>query len=248
MTDFSYQLYSSRNFGPVDQTISLLAEAGYKQVEGFGGIYGDPAALRDQLDQAGLTMPTGHFDLKMIEQTPEKAIKIAQSLGIKALFVPHLDAADRPKMPDEWLRFGGRLEEVGKPIRDAGLHFGWHNHDFEFQSLTGDTSPIDLILEAGKELALELDLAWVAVSGHRPSDWVRKYSDRLIAVHLKDIAPKGDCLDEDGWQDVGHGTMDWEDIIKAVRETDCQFFVMEHDNPKDDARFARRSIASAKTF
>ena len=248
MTEFSYQLYSSRNFGPLDQTIFMLAEAGYKQVEGFGGIYNDPEALRGQLDQVGLTMPAGHFDLKTIEEAPEKVINIAQRLGIRALFVPNLDAADRPETPDGWLGFGRRLEQAGKPIRDAGLHFGWHNHDYEFQSLAGDALPLDLILEGGKELALELDLAWVAIGGHRPSDWVRKYSDRLIAVHAKDIAPKGDCLDEDGWQDVGHGIMDWEDTIRAVRETNCEFFVMEHDNPNDDVRFARRSIASAKTF
>ena len=77
---------------------------------------------------------------------------------------------------------------------------------------------------------------------------MRKYNDRLIAVHVKDIAITGDCLDEDGWEDVGYGTMDWEDTIQSVRETNCQFLVMEHDNPNDDVRFARRSIASAKTF
>ena len=226
----------------------MLADAGYKQVEGFDGIYSDPEALRGQLDQAGLTMPTGHFDLKMIEDAPKKAIAIAQSLGITALFVPYLKAEDRPETADGWLALGRRLEEAGKPINDAGLNFGWHNHDFEFKSLTGDTVPLDLILEGGEELVLELDLAWVSVAGHRPSDWVRKYCDRLIAVHLKDIATTGDCLDEDGWEDVGHGTLEWEDTIQSVRETDCQFLVMEHDNPNDDVRFARRSIASAKTF
>ena len=121
-------------------------------------------------------------------------------------------------------------------------------NDFEFKNIEGDMLPLDLILEGGPELALELDLAWVAVGRQRPSDWVRKYSDRLIAVHVKDRAPEGECLDEDGWEDVGHGTMDWVDTISAVRETACQFFVMEHDNPKDDARFARRALAAANTF
>ncbi|MFZ9119536.1 MAG: sugar phosphate isomerase/epimerase family protein [Paracoccaceae bacterium] len=248
MTEFSYQLYSSRNFGPLDQTISMLSEAGYRQVEGFGGVYGNPDALRGDLDRAGLSMTTGHFDLKMVEDTPEKAINIARSLGMKALFVPYLDAADRPTTAEGWLAFGKRLQEAGKPIRDAGLPFGWHNHDFEFKNIEGDMLPLDLILEGGPELALELDLAWVSVGGQRPSDWVHKYSDRLIAVHVKDIAHEGECLDEAGWEDVGHGTMDWVDTISAVRETACQFFVMEHDNPKDDARFARRSLAAANTF
>ena len=37
-------------------------------------------------------------------------------------------------------------------------------------------------------------------------------------------------------------------IIAALRKIGVRHFVMEHDNPKDDARFATRSIASAKSF
>ncbi len=39
MTDFSYQLYSSRNFGPLPETLKMLGNLGYTQVEGYGGLY-----------------------------------------------------------------------------------------------------------------------------------------------------------------------------------------------------------------
>ena len=35
----SYQLYSSRNFPPLADTLRMLRTAGYEAVEGFGGIY-----------------------------------------------------------------------------------------------------------------------------------------------------------------------------------------------------------------
>ena len=35
MTDFSYQLYSSRNFPPLADTLRMVAEVGYTQVEGL---------------------------------------------------------------------------------------------------------------------------------------------------------------------------------------------------------------------
>ena len=38
---------------------------------------------------------------------------------------------------------------------------------------------------------------------------VGSYAGRVKAVHIKDIAPPGECADEDGWADVGHGTLDW---------------------------------------
>ena len=61
--NWSFQLYSARNFQPWDKVLKLLGEAGYKEVEGYGGVYADPAGLRKELDKNGLTMPTGHFSI-----------------------------------------------------------------------------------------------------------------------------------------------------------------------------------------
>jgi hypothetical protein len=42
--------------------------------------------------------------------------------------------------------------------------------------------------------------------------------------------------------------VDWKGLMVALRGTGAKHFIMEHDNPSDDARFARRSLASAKTY
>jgi hypothetical protein len=36
--------------------------------------------------------------------------------------------------------------------------------------------------------------------------------------------------------------------MKALRATPCTNFIMEHDNPSDHARFAKRSLAAAKAL
>ena len=64
MTALSYQLYSSRNFGPIDATLAMVAEAGYRHVEGFGGLYPDAAAataLRAAMDASDLQASTAAF-------------------------------------------------------------------------------------------------------------------------------------------------------------------------------------------
>ena len=53
--DWSFQLYSARNFQPWDKVLKMLGQVGYKQVEGFGGVYADPAAFRKELDANGLS-------------------------------------------------------------------------------------------------------------------------------------------------------------------------------------------------
>ena len=48
MHTISYQLYSSRNWD-ADETFAMLAEVGYKEVEGVGPHYEDTAATKARL-------------------------------------------------------------------------------------------------------------------------------------------------------------------------------------------------------
>ena len=242
----SYQLYSSREFGPMPETLKMLSKAGYAEVEGFGGLYPDldnVDGLAASIKAAGLEMPSGHFGLDMVEEAPAKVVEAAQKLGIRHAFVPYLDADSRPNDAAGWRDFGARVEKAGAPLVAAGLSYGWHNHDFEFTALSDGTMPIDALFEGGPNLTLEFDLAWCARAGQDPFPWIEKLSARIITAHVKDIAPEGQNLNEDGWADVGQGTMDWAGLMGALRGTDCAHFIMEHDKPSDDARFATSSIA-----
>ncbi len=251
MTDFSYQLYSSRNFPPLADTLKMLAEAGYTGVEGYGALYADPgkvAELVANLKGSGLAMPTGHFSLDMLENDPARVLEIARAVGIERVYCPYLVAENRPADRAGWVAFGRRLQQASQPYRDAGLGFGWHNHDFEFKALPDGTLPQEAIFEGGPDLEWEADIAWVIRGGVDPLDWIDRHGARITAVHVKDIAPAGENADEDGWADVGQGTVDWRALMEALRGTPAKHFVMEHDNPADDARFARRSLDAAKTY
>jgi len=246
MVDISYQLYCSRNFPPLAETCKMLAAAGYTQVEGFGGLFDDLDALKGAVDGAGLSMTSSHINLAMVREDPAQAIRICQTMGVKKAFAPFIMPDDRPNDDAGWRALGQELAELAKPLADAGVTFGWHNHDFELVPLASGARPLDLMAESG--LALELDLGWVARAGEDPAAWVTKYAKQIAAVHVKDIAPAGDCADEDGWADVGHGTLDWSAIHAACAAAGVTHYVVEHDNPNDHARFAGRSIAAIKTF
>lgn len=251
MTDFSYQLYSSRNFPPLADTLKMLKRLGYASVEGYGALYADAAKvaeLKAHLGDSGLTMPSGHFGLDMVENDPAGTLDIARALGVETIYVPYLLPDQRPDTGAGWAAFGKRLQEASKPYRDAGLGFGWHNHDFEFKKTADGAIPQVAIFEGGPDLEWEADLAWVIKGGADPLEWIETFGKRLTAVHLKDIASAGENADEDGWADLGHGTVDWKALKAALAGTGVKYFVMEHDNPKDQERFASRSIATAKTL
>ncbi|OAP42700.1 xylose isomerase [Sinorhizobium glycinis] len=253
MKDVSFQLYSARNFPPLAEVLSALGEAGYTQVEGYGALYasltdGEIAGFKSGLDRHGLTMPTAHFGIDMLETDPGRVLKIAQTLGIRAVYCPYLMPDQRPTDATGWRAFGARLQAAGKPFRDAGLDFGWHNHDFEFFPVADGSVPLDLIFAGGPELSWEADIAWIVRGSADPFAWISKYRSRITAVHVKDIAPKGENASEDGWADVGQGTLDWKALIQALSMTSAKYFIAEHDNPSDFRRFAKRSLASIQSY
>ena len=248
--DLSFQLYSARDFTPWDQVVAKLAELGYTQVEGFGGVYEDPAAFRALLERHGLTMPSGHFfPIGNFEDGLAGSLATAKTLGMNRIFCP----APEDKWRDgtdaaTWISLARRLEEAGKKVNDAGFRFGWHNHHWEFMPLPDGSIAMDLILEHAPSIDWEMDVAWVVRGGADPLKWIADHKGRITTAHVKDIAPEGQNADEDGWADVGHGTMDWKAIMAALRGAGVDLFVAEHDKPSDVNRFASRSIDSIRNL
>lgn len=244
--DIGFQLYSARNF-PLADVLALVSRLGYRQVEGYGSLYTDPKALRAQLDANGLTMPTAHIGLGDLEQT-DKTLQLAETLGIKVVVCPWLAPDQRPTSADGWRAFGEKLQKIGKPFQDAGLGFGYHNHDFEFARYDGRFA-MDFLLEAAPAVNVEADVAWIVRGGADPAPWLEANGERIVAVHVKDIAPAGANLDEDGWADVGQGVVPWGKLWPIVTgKTRAGYFIAEHDNPKDVERFASRSLAAIKAL
>jgi sugar phosphate isomerase/epimerase len=246
--DLSFQLYSARNFPPLDDFLGKLAALGYKQVEGFGGLYSDPAAFAAMLRKHGLSMPTGHFGPDMLKDKAA-TLKVAEAVGVKTIFAPHINRELFGNSDAKWKEFAETLAGFAETYKAEGYGFGWHNHHFEFWKTEGGSTPMEIILETGADLEWEMDVAWVAKGGEDPRAWMDKYGDRITAVHVKDIAPEGENANEDGWADVGYGIMDWDNLINDVKaKTKAKYFVAEHDNPSDAERFARRSIETAKAW
>lgn len=251
MTELTYQLYSSRKFPHLANTLAMLAGMGYVSVEGYSALYADDALVADlvrHLEGSGLTMPSGHFSLDMIETETAKVLDIAGALGIRTICVPHIAADRRPDTGGGWEAFGRRVAEAGKPIRDAGLHFSWHNHDFEFIPTDDGALPQAAIFEGAPDLEWEADLAWVVRGGGDALKAFADFADRISAVHLKDIAPAGQANGEDGWADFGAGTVNWAGLIGALKTSPVRLWIVEHDNPSDDRRFAEASLAAARSL
>lgn len=242
MTNYriSFQLYSARNFPPVDAVLEGLAAIGYDAVEPYGGNFlDDPRGFRGKADRLGLAIPTAHVALSILDADRTRTIDIAKTLGLETVIIPHIGGDDRPKDAAGWRALGERLAGHAEALGRTGLKLAWHNHDFEYARLADGSRPIDHLL-AGQGVLFEPDVAWIARAGADIPSEVAQYGSKVVAVHIKDTAPAGVTKD-DGWTDVGAGTIAWQQAWPAIAATGVTLLVIENDNPSDWRSFAANS-------
>jgi sugar phosphate isomerase/epimerase len=236
----SFQLYSARKFPPVEAQLEALAAIGFDAVEPYGGAYGnDPAGLRRKLDAVGLACPTAHVALDLLNSDRAAAIGIAEALGLETVVVPYLVAEKRPADAAGWKTIGAQLAGHAAALAEKGFRLAWHNHDFEYATLPDGSRPIEHLL-AGKGVGFEADIGWIARAGKDPEAEVKRYAGKIAAFHVKDLAPAGTTAD-DGWTDIGSGTIAWKTLLPAIEASASDLLVFEHDNPSDWRGFASRS-------
>ncbi len=239
----AFQLYTSRNFPPLEDQLAGLAELGYDGVEPFLPNYGDdPARFRRQIDAAGLACFGFHLPYDGLIADPQKFIDIALTIGSNLLIPPYLPPEARPVDAEGWRAVGRNLAKAAEPVKAAGLRLAWHNHDFEYDPLPDGTRPIDLLLEAaGPTVGYEVDFAWVTRGGGDPLAELRRYGSRMTAIQVKDTHFPV-ALAEGGWAATGDGVVDWPTLYPLFSTTPADHLVVEHDEPADWRNIAKRSI------
>lgn len=239
------QLYTLRHLGgDVDDALRVVAEAGYAAVETVGTHGLDAETLRAALDRYGLRAVSSHLPLATLRDEVEATAAFARAVGVERLGVPWIPEEERPVDASGWRRLGARLAELGARYRRHGLRLEFHNHDVELAAVDGGTA-LDALLEGADpaDLDVQLDLAWVARAGHDPLEVLERHGARCRSLHVKDLAPSGTRLDEDGWTTVGQGTLDWSRLLPVARRVGVETLLVEHDLPSDPVAVVRDAYA-----
>lgn len=242
-----FQLYSAREFPPLEARMRLLAELGYTHVEPYGALLERRGELEAALAATGLKAPTTHVGLDRLRDDLDGTAAELKALGVETAIIPHLRPGDRPTESEGWRQLGHELAALGHRLAGKGLDLAWHNHDFEMAALPDGSRPMDLLLEAAPRLGWEADIAWIVRGGQDPVAWLGRHAERIVALHVKDIMGERGGP-EDGWADIGHGILDWTRLLPAMRATAARWWVAEHDRPSDADRFARNSIATFRSW
>lgn len=231
------QLYTVRDLFAKDPegTLAGLAQAGYAEVEFAGYNKLSAAAVKGMLQRSGLDAPSAHVDLTDIRTKWQASLDFAKEVGHRYLVLAYLDRADRHAL-DSYRRVAEILNKAAREAKKVGITVAYHNHDFEFFPLEGQT-PYDVFLSATDRtlVKLELDLYWATKGGADPLAYFAKWPGRFPMVHVKDM-DKGITQ---AMVDLGTGRIDFKRIFAKAGAAGIKHFLVEHDYPKDPMAFAR---------
>jgi sugar phosphate isomerase/epimerase len=245
-TPLSIQLYSLRGLPSLQEILDTVKSAGYRHVELIGSHLDDADNVKQQLDRRGLAVSSSHVGMAALRERFDAIMSACKTLGFTQLFMPSVPPDERQSPEPYWTLLGRELAQMAWRARDRGIDLGYHNHHWELKAQPDGRSALEcLFAGAGAApLTWQADVAWLARGGANPVELLQRHKDRVVSVHAKDLAPAGTKLDEDGWDDVGHGVLDWRNgLAPACVANGARWLVAEHDKPSDPARFARNSFA-----
>jgi inosose dehydratase len=210
-----------------NQAIEDIAAVGYSGIQlraNVLGEYPDPHALKDTLTKHNLAfvaLSSGDASLdkaqerKMLETHAANARYLHEAGGKYLQIVGTF--AQKTYTASDYKREGALLTEIGKRAADYGIQTGFHNH---MGSIGQTPEQVDAILDAAdpRYVKLELDTGHYLQGGGDPAAAIRKYGDRLLFLHLKDVVT---ASTPSGFQfvELGQGRVNFVEIFDALRST-----------------------------
>ena len=196
------QLYSVRDDISKDfkGTVSAVGKMGYTGIEAAGysngKFYGlSPEEFKKEIEANGLTILSSHTNKSLandIAKTDwnevwawwDTAIKAHKKAGMKYIVVPSMP---RTKTLADLKAYCDYYNQIGERCNQAGLSFGYHNHDFEFSKVE-DEVMYDFMLKNTdpSKVFFQMDVYWVVRGGKSPVDYFKNYPGRFETLHIKD--------------------------------------------------------------
>lgn len=242
--EISVQLYTVRDHMEKDPwgTLEAVREIGIENVE-IAGMYGKSAEdWKKHLDRLGLKANGAHIGLQDLQGNMKGVLHDQKTIGFPYVILPWVG---KDSYGQGWANFAKELEPIGAELKENGVGFAYHNHNFEFE-MEGGKPGLQVFYETadpGLVLA-QIDVYWVAFAGHDPAAFIRSLKGRVPLIHLKDGKLGGDKA---VFLEAGTGDVDMPAVLEACEAVNAEYGTIELDVcPKDSLESVRESYANLK--
>lgn len=204
--DICVQLYSVRDLlqqpDSLDGILVKLAGMGYTSVEAAnyndGKFYGrTPEEFKAAVEKAGMTVLSSHVGRELSQEELasgnceeslkwwDETIAAHKAAGMKYVVMPWMGV---PKTLKDMQTYCDYFNEIGRRCQAAGMKFGYHNHNHEFQKVEDKEVMYDYMLQHTDPslVFFEMDVYWVVRGQSSPVAYFKKYPGRFRLLHIKD--------------------------------------------------------------
>jgi len=256
--------YASMTWGGADrQAIDDISSLGYAGIQMRNNAVTDfkPDELLGLLQQHNLkfvALSSGELNIDPAVQSQQLDMHVSNARFVKAVDGLYLQILDQLKpyprkvMPDECLRLGKLLTELGKRVSDVGVKLGYHNH---MNSISEHPENLQRVMDASdpRYVGLELDTAHYVAGGGDPADAILHYRDRLLFLHLKDVVdvPPDTAGAKYPFKfvELGRGRVNLPAVMDALRKTKFNgWAIVELDRVPDNSHTPKECAAISKEY
>lgn len=221
------QLYTFRNEMLADPkgTLEKIAALGIKQIETArsqkGLFYGlGPKEMGEVCKELGMDLRSGHVALdENWKDTLDQTAESGQEYVICSSMPTNGQTLDNYKAVAD------AFNKAGEDCKERGMKFGYHNHDYEFESVNGQVLYEVLLNNTQADLVhMELDLGWVVVAGKDPLNYFKRYEGRFPLWHLKDM----DMVKKESTE-FGKGGLDIQKMLEHKKQSGLKYIFIEQE-------------------
>jgi len=257
--------YAAITWGGNDtQAINDVGSLGFRGIQLRSSVlkdFGDrPRELADLLKQHKLEFvalsgggPRGNdYDREAEIATQMKHANFLRDAG--GMYLQMTDSV-RPKDgkpgSDAFKSLGDLLNEIGKRTSDIGIPIAYHNH---MGTLGEAPEEVDALMDATdpRYVKLLLDVAHYTQGGGDPIQAIKKYHDRLLFLHIKDVetvAATPESGEKYRFVELGRGRVDLPGVFKALAEVGFRgWAIVELDSVPDKSRTPTESATISRKY
>ena len=219
-------------------TLKYIKDLGFTEIELPGGYYNlTMKEFKAECDHLGLKPTSMLAGFEMYQDSIGKVIAQAKFFGIKAVgcgWIPHSGDSFTRQDAESAIKV---FNKAGERLAKEGLTMFYHCHGFEFQPSPEGTL-FDLMVQKTnpKKVKFQMDVYWAFHGGAVPELLLKKYPNRFISLHIKDMKigqatgeySGGTPLTSD--VAVGTGQLDFQKIVRAAMQVGIKYYFIEDEN------------------
>lgn len=202
----------------------LMSEAGYFHTV---SMFDDPFRIKDACDEAGMTISglQSHGPLGRPEVHGEYiklAVRVAAEIGVPVINTDEGPKAKWTTEEEDFVLIKYTLQEAAFVAERRGVKIGLEPHAQYSRTPEGLDRIYNLV--QSPSIGINYDTGNAYLCGHDPYDWLERVAERLVHLHAKDISDdqsseeRGKVTGTAVGCACGEGVLDWERIIRIVKE------------------------------